>query len=112
MSGQELPISMEEISDVLSLKASLRRRHGYPLCVQQFLHNGICLDNSTELNAPVGLQLVLLTVSSEVQRVEAAQELTGACVQGDLEIARRLLEAGANKNSRDHRGYSACMLAA
>ena len=113
MSGRELPaVSMEEISDVLSLKHSLRSRHGFPLCMQQLLHNGNCLDNSTELDAPIDLQLVLLTISTEVQKVEATEELIGACVQGDLEIARRLLEAGANKSAKDHEDNTALNLVA
>ena len=102
MSGQELPaVSMEEISDVLSLKASLRSRHGFPLCMQELLHNGKSLINSTKLDAPIDLQLILLALSTEVQQDEAAKELTAACVQGDLEIARQLLEAGADKNAKD-----------
>ena len=41
MSGQELAaIDMEKIFDVRGLKATLRSLHGFPMCMQQMLHNG------------------------------------------------------------------------
>ena len=60
------------------------------------------------------LQLVLLALSTEVQQMEAAKELLQACTQGGLELARMLLEAGANKNAEDHDedGNTALMLTA
>ena len=114
VSGQELPaISMDEISNVRELKALLRSLHGFPTCMQKLLHNGNTMDNSTKLDAPIGLQLVLLTLSTAVQQIEAAEELTAACVQGDLKIARLLLEAGVDKNARNAKSSStALMLAA
>ena len=109
MSGQQLlAASMEEISDVKELKASLRSLHGFPMCMQQLLHNGINLDNSTKLDAPVDLQLAL---SAKVQQAEAAKELADACKQGDLTVARLLLEAGADENAQDGEGYTALMVA-
>ena len=113
MSGQELPTaSMDEISDVLSLKTSLRSRHGFPLCMQQLLCNGNSLDNSTKLEAPIDLQLVLLTLSKEVLQVEAAKELAEVCLQGGLTTARLLLEAGVNQDAKNDEGHTALMLAA
>ena len=113
MSGQELSaISIEEISDVWDMKAALLRQHGFPKCMQQLLHNGINLDNSTKLDEPIDLQLVLKPLSTEAQRLEAATELVASCAQGDLETARLLVEAGANKNAEDHEGKPALMLAA
>ena len=93
MSGQELPAgSMEEISDVRELKASLRSLYSFPMCMQQLLHNGINLDNSTKLDAPIDLQLAL---STNVQQAEAAKELADACKQGDLTVARLLAAFGS-----------------
>ena len=113
MSGQELLTgSMDAISDVGDLKASLRSLHGFPKCMQQLLHNGNSLDNSTKLDAPINLQLVLRRPSKEAQRQEAATELVASCAQGDLEAARMLVEAGADKNAEDHEGKPALMLAA
>ena len=66
LSGQKLPaVSTEEISNVLDLKASLRSLHGFPMCLQQVLHNSNSLDNSTELDATICLQLVLLALTTE-----------------------------------------------
>ena len=113
LSGQELPaVSTEEISNVLDLKASLRSLHGFPMCVQRVLHNGNSLDNSTKLDVPIGLQLVLLAFSTEEQQAEAAKELAESCGKGDLKVARLLLEAGASKNAEDGEGNTVLMLAA
>ena len=114
MSGQELPaVSMEEISSVQDLKASLRSQHGLPMCMQKVLLQGNSLENATKLDAPVDLQLILLsTLSTEEEQVEAAEELAKACAQGDVQIVRLLLEAGADKNAEDPSGNTALMLAA
>ena len=113
MSGQELPaVGMEDVSDVRGLKASLRSLHGFPMCMQQLLHNGNGLDNSTELNAPIDLQLVLLVPCSEAQQYEAAAELAESCDKGDLKVARLLLEAGSDKDLRRCGGTTALMRAA
>ncbi|CAE7566545.1 mask, partial [Symbiodinium pilosum] len=113
MSGQELPaVSIEGISVVRDLKASLCSLHGFPLCMQQLLHNGNGLDDSTKLDAPIDLQLVLLALSTKAQQCEAANELCESCLKGDLNIVRLLLEAGANKNATDPENRTALMLAA
>ena len=113
MSGQELPaVATAGISDVWDVKAELRSLHGFPLCMQQLLHRGQILDNSTTLDGPIDLQLVLLRLSSKVQQIEAANELVTICMQGNLEIARLLLEAGANKDAHDRKGNTALTLAA
>ena len=112
MSGQELPaVSMEEISDVRDLKASLCSLHGFPMCMQQLQHIGNSLDDCTKLDAPMELQLVLLACSMEVQQREAVNEFFKACKEGNLETTRLLLEAGANKDARTVNGYTALMLA-
>ena len=113
MSGQELPaVSMEGISDVRDLKASLRSLHGFPLCMQQLLHNGNGLDDSTKLDAPIDLQLVLLTLSAAAQQCDAVNELCKSCFGGHLNIVRLLLEAGADTNVRDREARTPLILAA
>ena len=67
MSGQELPaVSTERILDVQDLKASLSL-DGFPICMQQLLHNGKSLNSFTKLDAPMDLQLVLLPLLSNEQ---------------------------------------------
>ena len=111
MSGQELPaVSMEQISHVEDLKALLRSLHGFPMCIQKLLHKGNSLDNSTKLDAPIHLQLVLL--SAEVQQLEAAKELAESCRKGDPKVVRLLLEPGASKNAEDDKGDTPLRLTA
>ena len=114
MSGQELPaVSMAQISHVRDLKESLRRQHGFPMCMQQLLHKGTSLDNSTELDAPIDLQLVLIPLSTHKLQLEAAKELAEACKQGDLKTTRLLLEAGAKQDQlQNYSDNTALMLAA
>ena len=82
MSGKELPAgSMDEISEVRDLKASIGSLHGFPICMQQLLHKGNSLGDSTKLDAPIELQLVLLALSTMEQRVEVANELLRTCAQ-------------------------------
>ena len=110
ISGQELTsISVDEISHVQDLKSSLRRLHGFPICMQQLLRDSISLDNATRLDASIDLQLVLLAPSASV----AATELLEVCEAGNLEAVRALLEAGADSDFRgDHDSYTAIMSAA
>ena len=110
ISGQELTsISVDEISHVQDLKSSLRRLHGFPICMQQLLRDSISLDNATRLDASIDLQLILLAPSASV----AATELLEVCESGNLEAVRALLEAGADSDFRgDHDSYTAIMSAA
>ncbi|CAE7212542.1 mask, partial [Symbiodinium pilosum] len=101
-----------DISDVRHLKASLCKLHGFPTCMQQLLHNGNSLENSFELDALMNLQLILVTPSNEAQQLKAAGELLDSCARGNLQIARLLLEAGANKNAKDDLLRTALMLTA
>ena len=99
MSGQELPaVSMEEISEVRDLEG--------------FTSQSSRLPDSTKLDAPIDLQLVLRALSTEERRVEAANELLRTCAQGDLKMARLILEAGAAKNAQNPAGNTALMLTA
>ena len=113
VSGQELPaISLEDVRDVRDLKSTLRRLHGFPICMQQLLHNGNSLDDSTQLGASsdMSIQLVLSAPSSAKQPRE---ELLEACEMGNLQVTRLLLEAGAHKDDEEaNTGYTALMCAA
>ena len=96
MSGQELHVvSMKDISDVRDLKAPLQNQHDFLMCMQQLLHNGNSLEDSTELDTPIDLQLALVALSTEVQQVDAPKELCESCLS-DQQVARLLLEAGAD----------------
>ena len=60
-------MSMGELSDVGRLKQHLRKRWGFPVCVQRLLHDGTSLDDHEKLDvldSAVDVQLVLLPVSS------------------------------------------------
>ena len=103
-------MSMEDISDVRDLKAALRSLHGFPICMQQLMHNGNILHNPTKIDVPIDLRLVL-PLSTEGQQLDAANELAEACFQGDVTTTRLLLEAGANKNATDQHGIPALVLA-
>ena len=63
----------EELSDVGSLKQHLRTLHGFPLCIQQILHHGLCLDDAFKLDSGLLfralLQLVLLSYHTEENSV-------------------------------------------
>ena len=112
MSGQELPaISMEGISRVWDLKSSLRKLHGFPICMQQLLHDGCSLDDVAVLDAPIDILLVLKAPSTDAQHLALAKELAETCKQGDLQAAQSLLQAGANKDLPDDYGNTALMFA-
>ena len=62
-SGQALAaLGTEEFKDVATLKGHLREVHGFPVYLQQLVHDGSILDDDTKLAAPMDLQLVLLTL--------------------------------------------------
>ena len=86
------------------MKNLIRKLHGIPLSLQQLLHSGSSLDDTAKLEAPVDLQLVLLSVSNAEQGHEIGNELRSACQLGDLRTAQLLLEAGADKNLQDDYG--------
>ena len=79
-------------------KSYLRERHGFPVCLQQLLQNGRILLDFEPLEAPSDIQLVLLSVCSTTQRIDAARELIDyAAMQGNVKATRFLLQAGACK---------------
>ncbi|CAE7395722.1 unnamed protein product [Symbiodinium natans] len=108
VSGQELvTMRTEELDDVLALKRHLRTVYGFPVSIQQLLHHGSHLIDSsdlTQLEMPMDVQVVLSGLSSVEQKREASTELLEyAATQGHLQVARFLLEAGADKDVRDVR---------
>ena len=119
ISGQELPaLSTEKIRDIRDLKRELFNLYGFPICVQQLLHKGNRLDESTKLDllqdanslddsaqpdlvdASIRLQLVLITACTAAEQREASHAFHVACGRGRLEIAQLLLKAGASKDAR------------
>ena len=63
-SGQELAIARaEECQNVAALKRHLRELYGFPVYLQQLLHEGNLLEDDAELAVSMDLQLVLLTIS-------------------------------------------------
>ena len=87
-------------SDVKSLKEHLRNLHNFPVCLQQVLHDGKCLEDFMILDVKMDLQLVLLTALSTLQQQHAgAKELLQyAASEGHVEVARLLLQAGVPKD--------------
>ena len=83
--------------------------YGFPLCIQQLLQNGESLEDCTKLDAPMDIQLVLLPVSTAAQLERANLELMYACKHGHVEVARMLLEAGADKDLQAEAGKTALM---
>ncbi|CAE7232183.1 ANKRD17, partial [Symbiodinium pilosum] len=75
---------------------ALRWQHGFPLCQQQLLHNGMSLADATPLDGPMGIQLVLMSLTTVELRLAASQELEDVCKDGHIEVARLLLEAGTD----------------
>ena len=97
ISGVELAaIPAEELSDVLALKQHLRVRKGLPVCLQELLHDGVRLQDSVKLRAPMDIQLGLLSLA---KGLEAAQELREAATKGEIEVVRLLLRASTDKDS-------------
>ena len=103
VSGQKLAAAPtgETFEDVLHLKRHLRSQHGVPVCLQQLLHAGRCLEDRASLVGPVDLQLVLSVLSPE-QMPEAEREFFEyAADTGCVEVGRALLAAGVDKNLQD-----------
>ena len=120
ISGQELPdVSTEGIHDIRDLKQKLLNLYGFPVFLQRLLHWGNRLSNSTMLeslqggnslddsvqsdvpDAPIHLQLILLTASTAAELKETNVMFREACRCGKLETAQVLLTAGANKDWQD-----------
>ena len=115
VSGEELAaMSTEDLEDVSALKHHLRSLYGFPLCLQQLLHENATLKNGDQLCASMDVQIVL---SSEPQLHEVADELLASAEQGQVEVVRSLLAANPVCDDRHpvcddkHHGMTALMLA-
>ena len=107
ISGEELPpISPENVRDIRDLKHELCNLHGFPTCLQQLLHKGKRLDDSTKidslkdgnsslitflaqpdvLDAPIHLQIVLATASTAEELRETTKMFRAACARGQLQV--------------------------
>ena len=103
ISGEDLhSFSTECFLDVRRLKRHLRFLHGYPLCLQQLLCDGRHLKDDDPVHAlsdAADLMLVLQTlVTAEQQRMAGEELVCHAADVGGLEVARHLLQAGADKD--------------
>ena len=104
VSGEELACIPEAaLSDVRALKHRLRAEHSFPVSLMELLHEGSKLSDAAELHAPMDLQLVLLSLAPE----DSAWELLDTAEKGEVEVARRLLQAGTDKDSIDCWGKTA-----
>ena len=143
-SGDELsPVSGKKFH-VPHVKLPLRAQHGFPICLQRLIRDGVCLQDTDEVTAPAELQLVLsIDTESKQQKLKAGEELVRyaaeegrvettllllqmcpyqgyesaalvvAARKGHTEVARLLVDAGADKNALDERdGMSAVSHAA
>ena len=83
LSGEDVAIiPVEELSDVKELKLQLHRVHGMPTRFRQrLLVRGSALADSTKLDSPMDLELVLLTHSaaSPAQADELATAAWNGC---------------------------------
>ncbi|CAE7460306.1 ANKRD17 [Symbiodinium natans] len=108
ISGQELVSApADDFFDVVDIKRFLRTRHGHPVCLQRLM----VLDDFAEpmpglpLIGPLDFQLVVsptLMPHRPEQKTQAAYELVGYAVKGGhVDVARALLNAGADKEWQD-----------
>eukprot|EP00439_Symbiodinium_sp_Y106_P036751 s681_g4.t1 len=108
--GQQLgSISAEEFKTAAAVKRRLRDLYDFPVCLQQLLHNGNLLSDDAELIASMSLQLGLLTIAGHSGL--AAAEMADAAALNRAILVRWLLEAGVDKDCRDHAGMTAVMVA-
>ena len=102
--------SAEEFKDAASLKEHLCELFGFAVYLQQLLHDGNVLGDGTELDAPMDLQLVLLTISDGSIFRLARADFADAARRNCDQMVRCLLEAGVDKDIRTD-GLTALMLA-
>ncbi|CAE7234845.1 XBAT32, partial [Symbiodinium natans] len=127
LSGEVMAVPVEEVSSVRDVKQRLHRLHGLPPRFRQrLLLQGASLDDATKPD-PVA-ELIDVARSGSVQEVESMLQLpldpnvamlgTGerplsrASRRGHVEVARLLLEAGAETDLVENHGRTALMMAA
>ena len=111
VSGEELAcIPLQELGEercVAVLRRTLRERFGFPICLQELLHDSSRLDNHAILDCSMDIQFVLLKASSS-PRTEIAEEfIAHAAVTSDLRVLRFLLDAGVDMDMKDAIGRTA-----
>ena len=82
------------VGSVTSLKRHLRNTSGSPESMQQLLHESRCLDDMEVVDAPMDLQLVLVSVPP------TRSDFLDAAEHGNIAVVRYLLERGVNMNVR------------
>eukprot|EP00439_Symbiodinium_sp_Y106_P057419 s1119_g8.t1 len=109
-SGQEFAArSMEQFENAAAVKEFLCEVHGFPVYLQQLLHEGNLLVDDDKLAGPMDVQLVLLTISDPATRLLAEDDLSKALRSNHVEMARFLLKAGVDGDRRDSNGCTALM---
>ena len=76
-------MDLDELHAVRDLKDRLNQRHGMPPRFRQrLLFHGKSLDDTTQLDSPMDLDLVLLTFADVTQ--SQVDELTAAATEGSI----------------------------
>ena len=97
VSGEELAaIPAQGLTDVRSLKHHLQALYGFPVFLQQLLHECHVLGDDAKLDALSELQIVLRHVNSCAQRRSVSEMLIEAAGCNRVGVARFLLEVGAD----------------
>ncbi|CAE7230422.1 Ank3 [Symbiodinium natans] len=105
-------VAAEEVGDVGGLKNRLRELYGYPACAQQILHAGAYLDDAASLSTVLEVQMVVLPVWTTAGKHKFASELVDHTVRdGHVEVLRSLLQARADKDSKNAFGDTALICA-
>ncbi|OLP82680.1 Ankyrin repeat domain-containing protein 17 [Symbiodinium microadriaticum] len=114
LSGEELAsVSLEDFSTVRALKGHLRTQHGFPVCLQQILHDGQVLQDATELRESHSeLQMMLRSLADVPQAQtfgpsEIARELVAHAKEGNARVLQLLLQARVDIELMDQRGDTA-----
>ena len=83
-------MSPEELEDVAALKKHLCDSYGFPVYLQQLVHDSSVLADEIKLVACMDLQLVILRVSDET-RERAEEQLMSAARVNHIKLAPLLL---------------------
>ena len=103
--------------DEAALKRDLRRRHGFPVCLQRLICENVSMEALQVMPVPpnmsIDMQVVKLQICTALQSA-AANELHYASSNPNepSRVVELLLEAGVNKDMPDADGSTALMLAA
>eukprot|EP00439_Symbiodinium_sp_Y106_P022261 s449_g2.t1 len=111
LSGEEVAsMPVGSLSNIKALKQHLTRFHGLPTRFRQkLLFRGTPLDDSTPLDSPLELDLVLLSYS--VSSKDEAKELVTVFANGSVSEAESILQQPRHPDMVNARGFSPVMLA-